>query len=359
MEFGLTEEHRLLMETLRAFAARECPAARLRELFEAGTGHAPELWRGLAEMGVAGLAIPEEQGGAGLEILDLALAAETLGGAALPGPFLGHALAGLALQLGGSPEQRERWLPRLASGEVVGTLAFTERDGSFEPDLWRARAEGGRLVGEKAWVPFGAFADLLVVGTVGGGLALVEAGASGVTVTPVDGLDRTRPLASLRFENARCELLPDGAGAAGRVRDAGLVLLAADAFGAAEKLLEMTLAYARTREQFGQPLAQFQAVKHQLAELATEIEPMRALFWYAAHAQDHVRDDAERSAAIAKAHITDRAVWVAREAVELHGGIGFTWECDVQIWLKRALFDRALLGTPEMHRERQAALGGW
>jgi alkylation response protein AidB-like acyl-CoA dehydrogenase len=359
MEFGLTEEHRLLLETLRAFAARECPRARLRELFEAGTGHAPELWRGLAEMGVTGLAIPEEQGGAGLEILDLALAAEALGAAALPAPFLGHALAGLALQLGGSPEQRERWLPRLASGEVVGTVAFGEPDGCFEPDAWSTRADGGRVSGEKAWVPFGALADLLVIGTQGGGLALVERGASGVGLTPVDGLDRTRPLASLRLTNARCDGLPDGAGAAGRVRDAGLVLLAADAFGAAEKLLEMTLAHARTREQFGQPLAQFQAVKHQLAELATEIEPMLALMWYAAHAQDHVRDDAARSAAIAKAHITDRAVWVARAAVELHGGIGFTWECDVQIWLKRALFDRALLGTPETHRERQAALGGW
>jgi alkylation response protein AidB-like acyl-CoA dehydrogenase len=322
-------------------------------------GHDPELWRGLAEMGVTGLAIPDAYGGAGLEILDLALAAETLGAAALPGPFLGHSLAGLALQLGGSPEQRERWLPGLASGERVGTIAFGEPDGSFEPEAWSARAEGGRLSGAKAWVPFGAEADLLVVGCAGGALALVERGASGVEVAPVDGLDRTRPLASLRFAKAPCELLPGGAEAAGRVRDAGLVLLAADAFGAAEKLLELALAHARTREQFGQPIAQFQAVKHQLADLATEVEPMRSLVWYAAHAQDHVRDDAERSAAIAKAHVTDRAVDVARAAVQLHGGIGFTWECDVQIWMKRALFDRALLGSPELHRERQAALAGW
>jgi alkylation response protein AidB-like acyl-CoA dehydrogenase len=347
------------METLRGFAARECPAARLRELFEAGSGHDPALWRGLAEMGVTGLAIPEEHGGAGLEILDLALAAETLGSAALPGPFLGHALAGLALELAGSPEQCERWLPRLASGELVGTLAVSEADGSFEPGTWSARAEKGRLRGEKAWVPFGALADLLVVGTQGGGMALVERKAPGVDVAPVDALDRTRPLASLRFDGAACDPLPGGVESAGRVRDAGLVLLAADAFGAAEKLLEMTLAYARTREQFGQPIAQFQAVKHQLADLATEIEPMRSLVWYTAHAQDHVRDDAERSAAIAKAHVTDRAVDVARAAVELHGGIGFTWECDVQIWMKRALFDRAMFGSPETHRERQAALGGW
>jgi alkylation response protein AidB-like acyl-CoA dehydrogenase len=359
MEFGLTEEHKLLQETLRGFAAKECPAARLRELFESGAGHDPQLWRGLAEMGVAGLAIPDEYGGAGLEILDLALAAETLGTAALPGPFLGHALAGLALRLGGSPEQRGRWLPRLASGETVGTVAFGEPGGSFGPEAWTARAEGGRLSGAKAWVPFGAAADLLVVGTAGGGLALAERGAPGVAVEPVDGLDRTRPLASLRFAKTPCEVLPGGAAAAGRVRDAGLVLLAADAFGAAEKLLELAVAHSLAREQFGQPIAQFQAVKHQLADLATEVEPMRSLVWYAAHAQDRVRDDAERSAAIAKAHVTDRAVEVARAVVQLHGGIGFTWECDVQIWMKRALFDRALLGSPETHRERQAALAGW
>jgi len=359
MEFGLTEEHRLLMETLRGFAARECPAARLRELFEQGHGHDPELWRGLAEMGVTGLAVPEEHGGAGLEILDLALAAEVLGHAALPGPFLGHALAGIAVACGGSAEQRERWLPRLASGELLGTIAFGEPDGGFGPEAWTARAQGGLLDGEKAWVPFGAVADLVVVGTAGGGLALAERGASGTRVEPVDGLDRTRPLAALRFAKTPCEVLPGGVAAAGRVRDAGLVLLAADAFGAAEKLLEMTLAYARSREQFGQPIAQFQAVKHQLADMAAQVEPMRSLLWYAAHAQDHVREDAERSAAIAKAHVTDCAVEVAREAVELHGGLGFTWECDVQIWMKRALFDRALLGSPETHRERQAALGGW
>jgi alkylation response protein AidB-like acyl-CoA dehydrogenase len=359
MEFGLTEEHRLLMETLRGFAARECPAARLRELFEEGRGHDPELWHGLAEMGVTGLAISEEFGGAGLEILDLALAAEVLGNAALPGPFLGHALAGLAVELGGSAEQRKRWLPRLASGELLGAIAFGEPDGGFGPEAWSARAAGGHLDGEKAWVPFGAVADLVVVGTAGGGLVLAERGASGMDVTPVDGLDRTRPLASLRFAKTPCEVLPGGIPAAGRVRDAGLVLLAADAFGAAEKLLEMTLAHARSREQFGQPIAQFQAVKHQLADMAAEVEPMRSLVWYAAHAQDHVRDDAERSAAIAKAHVTDCAVEIARAAVELHGGLGFTWECDVQIWMKRALFDRALLGSPETHRERQAALGGW
>jgi alkylation response protein AidB-like acyl-CoA dehydrogenase len=359
MEFGLSEEQELLLETVRGFAAKECPAPRLRELFDAGDERDPALWRGLAEIGVAGLVLPEAYGGAGLELLELALAAHALGAAAVPGPFLGHALAGLALALGGSAAQRERWLPRLASGESVATYAAGEANGAWEPEAWTPRVEGGWLTGAKTFVPCARTADLLVVGTAGGGLALVERAAAGVAVEPVGGLDRTRPLSGLRFERTPCEALPGGAAAAARVRDAGLVLLAADAFGAAETLLAQTVAYTRVREQFGQPIAHFQAVKHQLADLAVEIEPMRALVWYAAHAFDHVPHDAAAAAAAAKAHVTDRAVECARMAVQLHGGIGFTWECDVHFWLKRALFDRAFLGAPEVHRERQAVLAGW
>ena len=143
------------------------------------------------------------------------------------------------------------------------------------------------------------------------------------------------------------------------MRDAALVLLAADAFGGATRLVEMSVEYAKTREQFGVTIGHFQALKHQLANMAVDVEPARGLYWYAAHAQDHVPDQAERSAAIAKAHITDRYLQVARDAVEAHGGIGFTWECDVQIWFKRAMFDRAYLGSPALHRERSAQLAGW
>jgi alkylation response protein AidB-like acyl-CoA dehydrogenase len=143
------------------------------------------------------------------------------------------------------------------------------------------------------------------------------------------------------------------------VRDAALTLLAADAFGAAWKLLRMTLEYVGTREQFGTALAQFQGVKHQLANAATDLEPTRGLLWYAAHAVDHLPDRATHAAAQVKAHITDRAVDTARIAVELHGGIGYTWESDVQIWFKRILFDRAFLGAPEIHRERAAAHASW
>jgi alkylation response protein AidB-like acyl-CoA dehydrogenase len=308
-------------------------------------------------MGLLGLALPERFGGGGLELLDLALVCELLGAGAVPGPFLGHSLAGLAIAQGGSDAQRERWLPRLASGEWIGSVALSEGGDRWEPDTHRSEIAGGRLRGEKRYVACAELADLIVVAVSGGRLAVVERGASGLALRDEDGIDRGRPIAALSLRDTPCELLP--AAAPARLRDAGLALLAADSFGAAWRLVEMTVDYARARHQFGQPIAQFQSVKHQLANLATEIEPTRGLFWYAAHAFDHLPNESERVAAIAKSHICDRALEVARACVELHGGIGFTWECDVQIWLKRAMWNRAWLGTPELHRERSAALAGW
>jgi alkylation response protein AidB-like acyl-CoA dehydrogenase len=359
MRFGLTEEQELLQETLRGFVQGECPPKRLRELFDAGTGHDAALWKGLAEMGIAGLAVPESLGGAGLEVLELALAAEVLGDGALPGPFLGHSLACLAIASGGSEAQQRRWLPALASGDAIGTVALAEEGEEWDPAEWALAVRDGTLSGVKRHVPHAGHADLILVGTSGGGFAVVERGAAGLATLPVAGIDRTRPVCRIAFDATACEPLEATAGVGARVRDAGLVLLAADAFGAAWRLTRLSIDYAKERRQFGQPIAQFQAVKHQLADMATAIEPTRGLYWYAAHALDHLPDEAPRSAAIAKSHITDRATEIARQAVEVHGGIGFTWECDVQMWFKRAMFDRAFLGTPSLHRERSAALGGW
>jgi alkylation response protein AidB-like acyl-CoA dehydrogenase len=358
VDFGLSEEQELLQATVRQFVENECPAARLREQFESEDDASPALWSGLAELGVAGLAVPEAHGGAGLGLLDLALAAEVLGHGALPGPFLGHSLAGLAVALGGSPEQQRSWLPKLAGGELLGSVALAEPEGGWLPEEWTAKGDG-RVSGTKSWVPAGGAADLLVVGVAGGGLALVERGERGVAIEPQAGVDRTRRVASVRFDAAPCEPLPGGRATAERLRDAALVLLAADALGGASRCVEMSVAYAKTREQFGVTIGHFQALKHQLANMALEVEPSRALCWFAAHAFDRLPEQAPRAAALAKAHLTDVYVQAARDTVEAHGGIGFTWECDVQIWFKRALFDRAFLGTPEVHRERAASLAGW
>jgi alkylation response protein AidB-like acyl-CoA dehydrogenase len=359
MHFGLTEEQELLQETLRGFAQAECPPAKRRELFDAASGHDPALWKGLVEMGVAGLVVPEAQGGAGLEVLDLALVAEVLGDAALPGPFLGHSLACAAIAWGGDEAQRARWLPALAGGERIGTVALAESGDRWDPEHWGVTCREGRLDGAKRHVPHADAADLLVVGTEHGGLAVVERSAAGLAVQLEPGLDRTRSLARIDLEATPADVLAGGAEVSPRVRDVGLVLLAADAFGAAWRLTRLTVDYAQSRRQFGQPIANFQAVKHQLADMATSIEPTRGLFWYAAHALDRLPEEAPRAAAIAKAHISDRAADVARAAVELHGGLGFTWECDVQLWFKRILFDRSFLGNPRHHRARCADLGGF
>jgi alkylation response protein AidB-like acyl-CoA dehydrogenase len=163
----------------------------------------------------------------------------------------------------------------------------------------------------------------------------------------------------VHFKNAKVDLLPNGPATSPAVRDAALVLLAADAFGGATRCVDMSVAYAKEREQFGMKIAQFQALRHQLANMAIETEPMRGLYWYAAHAFDHVKDKASYAAAMAKAHLADRYQQVARDATEAHGGIGYTWEYDVHIFLKRALFDFAWMGAPSVHRLRAADLAGW
>ena len=358
MNFDLSEEQELLRDTVAQFMNNECPIARLREIFEGGVGHDPALWKAAAEMGLAGLVIPEEFGGVGLGLLDLAVAAEALGYAAAPGPFFGHALASLAITLGGSEAQKKNWLPRLASGEAIGTLAVGEAGGVWDPSAWTLQG-GESLTGTKVNVPTAGISDLIVVGVKGGGFVLVERDAAGVATEDMQGVDRLRRIDSVSFENTLCETLPNGAAVAARVRDAGLVLLAADACAAGMRLVDMCVEYANTREQFGTTIGHFQALKHQLSNMAIEIEPTRSLYWYAAHAFDQIPEESERCAALAKAHTTDRAMQIGRDSVEAHGGIGFTWECDVQLWFKRAMFDRAFLGTPAVHRERVAQMSGW
>jgi alkylation response protein AidB-like acyl-CoA dehydrogenase len=332
MDFALSEEQELLQQTVRSYVEKECPAALARQIFDGERAHVATLWRGLVEIGVAGLVVPERFGGAGLALLDLALVAEELGRGVVPVPFLGHALASLALTQGGSTAQQARWLPKLASGEAQGAVAF----GEIVPDADRAH--------------------VFVVARADGTLALIE--AEHASCTPIASNDRGRPVSRVAFAAGAGEALPNGDLA--RLRDAALVLLAADAFGAAHRLIRMTVDYCKTRQQFGQPIAQFQALKHQLANMAVEVDPARGLWWYAAHAYDtEPRERAARAAALAKAHVTDRAQHAAREAVECHGGIGFTWECDVQLWFKRILFDRQWLGTPEEHRERIAQMSAW
>ncbi|ODT88312.1 acyl-CoA dehydrogenase family protein [Phenylobacterium sp. SCN 70-31] len=359
MDFDLSDTQKALYSSVRRFFETEAPPSRLLKIYDRDEGLDRDLWRKSADLGLAGLIVPEEHGGAGLELLDLAVVTDAMGYCAAPGPLLGHALVGMALSLGGSEEQKARWLPRLASGEVVASLAISEHGERWQPDQWTAVATAGRLTASKKNVLFAADADLFLVGLAGGGLALVEQGAPGLTVREVDGIDRTRRLGALGFVDTPCELLPEGLAVAERIRDAALVLLAADAYGGAHRSVELMTNYANERVQFGRTIGHFQGVKHQIADAAAEVEPARQLVWYAAYTFDHRPDEAPRLAALAKAHLTDRYVNTTRTMVLLHGGIGYTWEFHCQFWLKRAMFDRTFLGSPSVHRERAAAMADW
>ena len=217
MDFGLSEEQELLQATVRQFVERECPPAKLREHFESAEDRSLVLWRGLAELGVAGLVVPEAHGGAGSGSSTSRSWPRCSATARVPGPFLGHSLARLALALGGSPEQQRRWLPRLAAGERLGSVALAEaEDGGWQPEEWTAKADGDGLRCQSLGARRASSADLLVVGVAGGGLALVERGAAGVTVEPSRARTARGASARLALDGAPCELLPGGAAAAPR-----------------------------------------------------------------------------------------------------------------------------------------------
>jgi alkylation response protein AidB-like acyl-CoA dehydrogenase len=362
MDFGLSEDQLLFKSTIRRFLEEQCPTSRVRTIMESEDGHDPALWQGLAELGINGLVVPASQGGAELELLDLSLAAEEMGYAATPGPFLGNAMASLALLEGAHDGQRNEWLPRIADGSAVLTVAFGEADSEWDPKRYKARVTDGRLNGSKPFVPYAATADAIIAAAhddAGPALWLVSREAPGVDIKALNVVDMTRRVHSVTFTDAPAIKLGGDTAAVQRTLDAGCVLLAADAHGGSRRCLDMTVAHVLSREQFGQAIAAFQAVKHQVADMATEIEPSLALCWYAAHAFDRIRDKSERHAALAKAHLADVFDRVTRDATELHGGIGFTWEFDLHLWFRRAVFDRSFLGEANFHRARAADLAGW
>ncbi|MGE0741710.1 MAG: acyl-CoA dehydrogenase family protein, partial [Hyphomonadaceae bacterium] len=251
---------------------------------------------------------------------------------------------------------KARWLAALASGEAVATLAF---GGAWAPETWDVEFAEGRATGEVRFVEAASSAHLFLVGLKGGGLALVANG-DGVERTPLRSSDHTRRLSTVTLSGAPATpLIAPGDARAQRIFDAALVLVAADALGAATHCVDLSVQYAKDREQFGQPIGRFQALKHQLATMALDMESARALVWYAAYAWDRALPDASRTAALAKAHVCDRFVQTARDAIAAHGGIGYTWDYGLHLWFRRSLFDSAFLGGPAVHRARAAALAGW
>ena len=337
---------------------RLSPLDQVRAFADGGEAVARGIWRGLVDLGVAGAMVPEEHGGLGLFLLDAALIAETLGAHVAPAPFLGSAvLAPLALLAAGSKPQQAEWLPKLAAGETLAGIAIGEaisgaRDGAG------VSAHAGRLTGKALFVIDAAEADIFIVADRAGGLHLVEADAPGLTSTVLTTIDPTRSFAELTFDGAPTEPLDQGepARALERLRDAAWTMLAADMLGAAATMIDKAVAYAKERRQFGRLIGSFQAVKHLCAEMAAELEPCRALVWYAAYAFDAVPAEASLTAAHAKAHLSEVSRFVARTATEVHGGIGITDLLGLHYWFKRVGLDRQLLGGPERVRSLAAQL---
>jgi len=354
MRFALSEDQKMLQDSVAKAAAGLSPLDRVRRFADKGETTAPDIWAGLAELGVPGILIPEEHGGLGLGLLEAALAAEALGAAVAPTPFLGNAvLAPLALTIAGSEEQKAKWLPKLAAGEAAAGVAIAEavsgaRDGAG------VEAGNGRLNGKALFVLDGLSADLLIVADRRGGLHLVEAPPP---ATLMDSIDATRRLSEVVFKDTPAQALASNA-ALERLRDAAWVILAAETLGAGQTMLDKAVAYAKERRQFGRVIGSFQAVKHLCAEMAAELEPARALVWYAAYAFDHAPDEATVMAAHAKAHLSEIGRFVARTATEVHGGIGMTDLLGLHYWFKRIGQNRQLLGGPEKVREVAARVQG-
>jgi alkylation response protein AidB-like acyl-CoA dehydrogenase len=359
VNFDLSEEQSELLNGSLRYFGDAYPLEKLRQVMDGASGFDRAGWRILAGLGHAGLGIPEANGGVGLALLDCALVAEAIGYCGAPCPFEAHVMGTQALVQGGSPEQQASYLPALAAGERVVSVALGESDDRWQPEQWQLQPVAGKLTGSKRHVLLAAEADLFVVGLAGGALGVVERGAPGLSVEAVEGIDRTRPVAWLHFDATPFELLSGGVAVAGRVVDAGLIMLAADAFGGARRAVDLSVGHVGTRIQFGRPIGSFQGVKHRIADVATLVEASRGLYWYAAYAYDARPEEAARTAALAKALLADRYEMATRAMVELHGGLGFTWEHHAQVWFKRAVFDRYYLGQPAVHRERAARMAGW
>jgi alkylation response protein AidB-like acyl-CoA dehydrogenase len=357
VDFGLSDEQKLLDDSLRRFLAERVPTTRVRELIETPDAFDAKLWRDLAELGVAGALIAEEHGGAGLGLLDAAVIATALGHAAAPTPFLSGAIAALVLADAGSDAQRKEWLPKLAHGRARIGVALAEQV-ERRDDAGLALSDG-QLRGTALFALDAVGADALLL-AAGSGLFLVSGTSPGLEIEATPTIDRTRRLAELRFAGVvPSERLASGdvaRAAITRALDAARVLLAADMLGACDRALAMSVDYAKQRKQFDRPIAQFQAVKHLCAEMAAAIEPARALVWYAAHAASALPGEAPLLALHAKAHLADVAMDVVRIATQVHGGIGFTDAYDLQLWFKRVSLARQLLGTPAKLRANAAAL---
>lgn len=356
MNFDFSEDQRRLQDEVRRVLGDHSTPAHVRRVLDGEEPFAAVTWRELAALGALGVALPEEHGGAGLGLLELCLVAEEAGRALAAVPLTGSIyLAAEVLRRAGSAEQQARWLPALASGEVVATACIDARSERVLP-AEPLRLDGDRLSGSCNAVPDGVAAGVCVL-LAGDALVVADLAADGVTRSPQASIDPTRPLARLSFIEVPVEVLvrTGGRSIAGQVTDGAAVLLAFEQVGGAEAALHAARDYVLERRAFGRLVGSFQAVKHKLADIYAAIELARAHAWFGAWAMATGAPDLPRAAAAARVAATDAYTLAAEEGLHLHGGIGFTWEMDCHLHLRRARWLGQVLGTRHLWQERLAA----
>jgi alkylation response protein AidB-like acyl-CoA dehydrogenase len=364
MDFAFSSDQQLLKNSARAFLEEHCKPATVRSAWDDPRGDNDAMWKEMAQLGWLGLSLPETHGGSGLGMVETAILLEEMGHAACPGPYVPTILAASAFAEAGTDAQKKRWLAAVATGEARATVAFLDGDLDWSPDAVTTRARrtarGFRLTGEKRFVPWAHVADVMLVPArtaAGVTLFAVEPSAPGLELSPVAGMDL-----ATRWVHVRLDAVPVTADAvlgtagqaapllAGLLRR-GAVGAAAEMLGAARRCLEMAVGYAKVREQFGQPIGSFQAIRHKCAEMLVEVENSHAATYYAAWALDARSEDHEVAASVAKAYVSDAARKVCGESIQVHGGIGFTWEYDLHLYFKRAKALEAMYGDADYHRE--------
>ena len=367
MFFALTDDQQAFATTVREFLADRFDLDAVRGVVEDphGDGHPISLWKGLADQGALAVLVPEEHDGLGLGLLDAQVVARELGRGVAPGPWTATVLAAEALRLAGSPEQQAAWLPGLAAGETIGTVALRGEAGSWDGRGITVDASGERLSGTASPVDYPAVAGVIVVAATDPsgtpGLFLVESGASGLAIRDQETYDGTARVGAVELADTPAEPLSggtlSGADAVAALMARGAVLTAADLVGVAREALTRTVDYDRERKQFGVPVGSFQAIKHTMADLHVAVTMAEHAVLFAAHAVDTGRPPAvDVAVAVAKAKAAD-AAWAATGAmIQFFGGIGFTWEHEAHFFYKRARRRAPLFGSADEHRARLAAL---
>jgi alkylation response protein AidB-like acyl-CoA dehydrogenase len=360
MNFDFSQEQQELRATARRFLSENSSSKAVRAVLEGPSKYDARLWEGLAELGLLGVAIPETYGGTGAGALELCVVAEELGRALAPVPYSSCVyLAAETLKLSGDEVQMKRWLPKIASGEAIGTLAWVEGPGEPAPAAIRSVVRGGKLRGVKTATPDGEIADFAIVAARAGdddvGLYVVDLAGPGVSRAGVESIDPTRNHAEIRFDDAAAE--PLGASGEGwatltRALDRAAALMAFEQVGGADRALEMARDYALDRMAFGRPIGSFQAIKHKLADMYVANTLARSNAYYAAWALAASEGDLPEAAANARVSATEAYRLSARESLQTHGGIGFTWEHDCHLHYRRANLLAVALGPPRYWENR-------